>query len=222
MINLYNIYGGYGGARVGDVPPVRGPTDKTLLTLPLADYQSDSDSDADAVAVAATATTILRIVHKKSNTDNGDSNTTATVGDESGGVDALKSRLLRFSMLKSSVDKESLSHSQPAEEAEAEGDSGEVEEGEEVEEDDAVVMEEDEESASAREIENDKDDNDEEEDDDDDDDDDDDEGNEEEVIELDSESAGLFAALAALGGQNPEVLKTLLVNFPLPSNGLNS
>ena len=198
------------------MPPVRGPTDKTLLSLPLADYQSDSDSDTDAVA--ATTATILRIVNKKSNNDKVDTDDGVNTIMESG-VDALKNRLLRFSMQKSSDDKDGLSHSQPEEAVEEvdevdddEEESGEFEEGEEIAEDGAVVMEEDDDDESVIENESDK----VEEGDDDGDDD-----NEEEVIELDTESAGLFAAFAALRGQNTEVLKTLLGNFPLPSNGTN-
>ena len=114
----------------------------------------------------------------------------------------------------STIDRDGLSHSQPEEAVEEDEDadddeveSGKSEEGEEVAEDDAVFMEDDDENESDKVDEGDNDDG--------------DDDNEEEVIELDTESAGLFAAFAALRGQNTEVLKTLLGNFPLPSDGTN-
>ena len=197
------------------MPPVRGPTDKTLLSIPLADYQSDSDSDSEGDVAS-----ILRIVHRKGNDDDSESKGIESRADQ----DTLKSRLVRFNMQKSSMDRESLGHCQPERMEEAieetmvdsdedKVEEGEIEEGEQVDAGDVVTMEDGEESEGNR----DSDVEDEEEGDDD----DDIEEDGAEVIELDSEGAGLFAAFAALRGQNSDVLKALLGNLTLPPDDKN-
>lgn len=161
----------------GEVPSLQRQTDGSLLSLPLANYESDDEIPLDGLAVELP---ILRIVNKDAVAD-------------SEKIETAESLKARFLGLKKSMTENEGVNARIEEEDDESG-----EDGEELEEVLDSSVEQHEASAEVEEelleMECSDDDSD-------------------EVIELDSESAGLLAAMAALQGRDKELIQSLLGNL---------